>query len=250
MDMHIKTEKEISAMREGGKILAGILQGLKAKTQVGVSPKDMAQIAAREIKSNGAEPVFLGYQGYPDVICISVNEQVQHAIPNDRLFEAGDVVNYDLGIKYKGMITDAGISVCVGDISSSDARRLLRGTEEALLAGIGVAKDGCYVGDISEAIESVLKRYGLGIVVELVGHGVGHKLHEDIEVPNLGKKGVGPKLNSGMTIAVEPIATLGSPAIEDMGDGWTLVTKDKSWAAQFEHTILIKPGGAEILTLP
>jgi methionyl aminopeptidase len=199
----------------------------------------------------GGEPAFLGvgYPKYPDIICISVNDQVQHSIPNDRPFEAGDVVNFDFGVRYGGMITDAGISVCVDDQPNADSLRLLKGTEQALKAGLSVVRAGCHVGDISAAIERVLRKHRLGIVRELVGHGVGHELHEDPEIPNYGHAGKGPVLKAGMTIAVEPITTLGSPAIYEAKDNWTLKTVDGSWSAQFEHTILVTSKGCEILTI-
>ncbi|HKR82179.1 MAG TPA: type I methionyl aminopeptidase [Candidatus Saccharimonadales bacterium] len=246
----IKTESEITAMRHSGHILATILATLAAQAKAGMTPKDMSAIAAKELKRLGGEPVFKGFYGYPDIICISVNEQVQHSIPTSVPFKEGDVVNFDFGVRYKGMVTDSGITVCIGGKPSSDVRRLLDGTEKALAAGIAVVRDGCRVGDISAAIEHVLKQYRLGIVQELVGHGVGHELHEDPEIPNYGPAGRGPVLKAGMTVAIEPITTLGRPEIDQLHDGWTLVTRDGSWAAQFEHTLLVTKDGAEILTKP
>ncbi len=251
MNNAIKTEPEIIAMRQGGRMLATVLEVMRAKAQPGMTPKDMSAIAQKELRALGGEPAFKGVYGpppFPDVICISVNEQVQHSIPSDIIFKAGDVVNFDFGVRYKGMITDAGISVCIGGEPSSDAKRLLDGTEKALAAGIAAVHDGCRVGDISAAIETILKQYRLGIVQELVGHGVGHNLHEDPEIPNYGRAGHGPVLKAGMTIAVEPITTLGNPAIAQLHDGWTLVTRDGSWSAQFEHTLLVTKTGCEILT--
>jgi methionyl aminopeptidase len=247
MAITIKTEKEIAAMREGGKMLAIVLQILAERTAPGMTPLDMSAIARAELEKLGGEPAFLGFQGFPDVICISVNNQVQHSIPDNRQLQKGDVVNYDFGVKYKGMVTDGGISVGVGEISS-DAKRLLGGTSAALEAGLSMVCDGCKVGDISAAIEAVLIENRLGIVRELVGHGVGHKLHEDPEIPNYGLPGRGPILKAGMTIAIEPIANLGGDAIMGDADGWTLWTADGSKSAQFEHTILVTENGYEILT--
>lgn len=244
----IKTPAEIEAMREGGRMLATVLELLKKECKPGLTPKDMSAIAVKELQRLGGEPAFLGYHGYPDIICISVNEQVQHSIPNDRPFELGDVVNFDFGVRYKGLITDAGITVCVGDQPTPDTKRLITGTKQALEAGIREVKPNCHVGDISAAIEKTLRKHNLGIVRELVGHGVGHELHEEPEVPNYGSKGRGPILKPGMTIAIEPITTLGDYRIRELTDGWTLVTIDGSWSAQFEHTIVVTSHGAEILT--
>ena len=242
-----KTEAEVAAMRESGRMLATVLALLKTHTKAGVTPLHMSHLAAQELRRLGGQPAFKGYYGYPDIICISVNNQVQHSIPTPVPLREGDVVNYDFGVAYKGMITDAGITVGVGAISSA-ASRLLSGTEQALAAGIDQVRDGCHVGDISAAVEAVLTRHRLGIVRDLVGHGVGHQLHEDPNIPNYGPKGQGPLLRTGMTIAIEPISTLGGDEIMDDADGWTLWTKDGSWSAQFEHTILVTDEGAEILT--
>lgn len=246
--MKPKTEHEIAAMRESGRMLATILALLREKTTAGLTPQDMATIAKKELKAFGADAPFLGFHGFPDVICISVNNQVQHSIPNGIPFAAGDVVNYDFGVTYKGMITDSGITVCVDGALKPDTKRLIEGTERALYAGLHAVKAGARVGDISAAIERVLRINKLGIVRELVGHGVGHELHESPEIPNYGHGGTGPILKSGMTIAIEPITTLGGPAIYEARDGWTLLTQDGSWSAQFEHTVLVTPSGCEILT--
>lgn len=248
MSNTVKTPAEIDAMRESGRILATVLQILKQKSAPGLTPKDMSAIARRELKKMGGEPAFLHFYGYPDIICISVNDQVQHSIPDDRPFEAGDIVNYDFGVRYKGMVTDAGITICIGDKTIPDTARLIKGTRQALEDALKVVRHGCRVGDVSATIERTLRKYKLGIVKELVGHGVGHELHEDPEIPNYGRAGTGPVLRAGMTIAIEPITTLGDPAIKEMGDGWTLKTKDGSFSAQFEHTILVTPTGCEVLT--
>lgn len=249
--MTIKSTTEIAAMRESGRMLATVLAAMREQAKPGMTPKDMSAIAQEELNKLGGEPAFKGVYGpppFPDIICISVNQQVQHSIPSNVPFKAGDVVNFDFGVRYKGMITDGGISVCIGGQPSSDAKRLLDGTERALEAGIAEVRDGCHVGDISAAIERVLTQYRLGIVRELVGHGVGYELHESPDIPNYGHAGRGPVLKAGMTIAIEPITTLGRYEIEQLHDGWTLVTRDGSWSAQFEHTVLVTKDGAEILT--
>lgn len=244
----IKTEVEIQSMRESGRMLAAVLGVLRERTKAGLTPKDMSAIARAELKALGGEPAFLGFYGYPDIICISVNNQVQHSIPNEIPFKDGDVVNYDFGVSYRGMITDSGISVCVGNKFTPDTKRLLDGTERALYEGLHAIKAGARIGDVSAAIERVLRKHRLGIVRELVGHGVGHELHEDPEIPNYGRAGHGLVLKTGMTIAIEPITTLGNPAIYQARDGWTLLTQDGSWSAQFEHTVLVTPTGCEVLT--
>lgn len=243
-----KSPAELDAMRESGRMLATILQVMRQKVSPGMTPKDMSALAMKELKALGGEPAFLGFYGYPDIICISVNNQVQHSIPSSIPFAAGDVVNFDFGVRYKGMITDGGITVAVGNKTTPDTKRLIEGTERALYAGLSVVKDGVRVGDISAVIESTLRKYKLGIVKELVGHGVGYELHEDPEIPNYGKAGRGPILRAGMTIAIEPITTLGDPGIVEAHDGWTLFTRDGSWAAQFEHTVLVTKTGCEIIT--
>lgn len=244
----VKSPQEIDAMRTSGRMLATVLQVMRERTAPGLTPKDMAAIAREELRALGGQPAFLGFYGYPDIICISVNNQVQHSIPNEIPFNEGDVINYDFGVTYNGMVTDGGISVCVGGSPAPQIKRLIEGTERALYAGINVVRPGVHVGDISAAIEQVLRKYKLGIVRELVGHGVGHELHEDPEIPNYGRAGQGPVLKAGMTIAIEPITTLGDPAIYQARDGWTLLTRDGSWSAQFEHTVLVTPTGFEILT--
>lgn len=251
-----KTDAEVKSMRKSGKILASVLDTMRRDSAPGMTPRDMALLAKRELLRLGGEPVFLGFHGhpgapdYPDIICISVNNEVQHAIPSNRPFVAGDVVNFDFGVRYGGMVTDAGISICIGgeEYLRSDTRRLLEGTERALYSGIEQVRSGCRVGDISAAIEQTLRGYKLGIVRELVGHGVGHELHEDPEIPNYGRASTGPILKAGMTIAIEPITTLGNSNIIEAHDGWTLLTQDGSWSAQFEHTVLVTEGGCEILT--
>jgi methionyl aminopeptidase len=248
MTSTVKTDVELANMRTSGRILATILDILKGACEAGKTPRDMSELAKQELRRLGGEPPFLGFHGYPDVICISVNDQVQHAIPSGTPFVNGDVVNLDFGVRYKGMITDAGITICVGNKTTPEVERLLKGTERALYDGLSIVKDGCRIGDISATIERTLRKHKLGIVRELVGHGVGNELHEEPEIPNYGRAGSGPILKTGMTIAIEPITTLGDAAIYQAPDGWTLLTRDGSLSAQFEHTIVVTPTGCEILT--
>jgi methionyl aminopeptidase len=243
----IKTQEEIQAMREGGKMLATVLEHVKHSTKAGMTTKDLANIAAAKLKELGGEPAFLGYRGFPDVICIAVNEEVQHTIPGSRVINEGDIVNCDFGVLWKGLITDAAITYPVGEIDDV-AKNLLAGTEAALNSALKVVKHNVRVRDVSKAIEKTLKAHGLDIVRELCGHGVGHSLHEDPDIPNFGADGTGFRLKAGMTIAIEPIAVAGVADIEFLPDGWNIITKDGSWACQFEHSILVTYEGCEVLT--
>ncbi len=243
----VKTQQEINDMRTSGQMLAQVLVYLKPQVVVGVTTKELADLAAAELKKLGGKPAFLGYGGFPDVICISRNEEVVHGIPGKEVVQDGDLVSLDFGVNYNGMITDAAITVIAGE-STGAKRRLLKGTEEAMLAGIAVVKDGVKTGDIGAAVEKVMLQYGFGIVRDLVGHGVGHEVHEEPDVPNYGVAGTGSKLSAGMTIALEPMSTLGSERVVMDSDGWTIKTYDNSLSAHFEHTILILEDSAEILT--
>lgn len=252
MYTRIKTEAEIENIRISGSILAATHRLLRTKVEPGISTKELADITAKEIKSLGGEPAFLGYGAptpFPDVICISVNEEVVHGIPKKtKILKDGDIVSLDLGVTYGGMITDASITVGVGKVADKNLE-LMAHTKKSLDAAIAAVKHGCQVGDISAAVQKYLERYGYGIVRDLVGHGVGHEVHEDPNIPNYGRKGTGPKLVAGMTIAVEPMATLGNYGVHIAEDGWTIVTNDGSYSAQFEHTLLITNSGCEVLTI-
>lgn len=248
MQTRVKTAQEIESMRVSGKMLANILEFLRPKVQPGISTKQLAELAAAELRVLGGEAAFLGYQGFRDVICISVNDEVVHGIPSDKLIKDGDIVGLDFGVNYRGMITDAAISVIAGKPLKSAHRRLVEVTSQALDAGIGVVRDGVRTGDIGAAVEAVLKAQKYGIVRDLVGHGVGHQLHEDPNIPNYGRPNTGPWLQAGMTIAIEPMATLGTDRVYLSDDHWTVLTYDGSRSAHFEHTVLITDDGAEILT--
>lgn len=244
-----KTDAEIQAMREGGKILAQIFEGLKRQIRPGVSERELDAWVASEIKRHGAIATYQTEEvKFPGVICISVNDAIVHSIPTDYVLQAGDVVGFDLVITYKGMKTDSAFTVVVGGKPNSAQKHLLQTTERSLYAGIDAIKGPVRVGDISAAIEKVLADAKLGIIRELVGHGIGHEMHEAPEVPNYGKPGTGPLLTPGDTIAIEPMATLGGERIKVDDDGWTISTRDGSLGAHFEHTVLITEGGAEILT--
>jgi methionyl aminopeptidase len=246
----VKTQSEMDAMRTGGQMLASILKKIHAVAAPGMTGLDASKIANTELKAYGAKGPFLGYPGnppYPDVICISINDEVVHGIPDGREFKDGDVVSFDFGVTYNGMVTDSAFSMVIGK-STKTKQRLLKGTERSLYAGIEQLKNGVRVGDIASAVQKVLDAADLGIVRDLVGHGVGHSMHEDPNIPNYGVSGTGPTLRAGMTIAIEPMATLGDPTVKLERDGWTITTVDGSLAAHFEHTVLITEDGYEILT--
>lgn len=249
MQNKIKTKAEIEAMRESGRILAAVLDVLKHTIQPGMTTMDLEVKAREELKHLGGEPAFLGYEGYPAVLCVSVNDEVVHGIPGSRVIEAGDIVGMDFGVVIKGMVTDGAISVIVGKPSSPKEARLVKATEQALQAAISQVKNGARVGDLAAAAQDVLDKAGLGIVRDLVGHGVGHELHEEPNIPNYGSRGSGPVLKTGMTIAIEPMATLGDYKVFIAPDRWTVKTRDGSKSAHFEHTVLVTEDGAEILTL-
>ncbi|MBA3758403.1 type I methionyl aminopeptidase [Candidatus Saccharibacteria bacterium] len=245
----VKTPAEIIAMRHSGKLLATVLATLKEAIEPGMTTKDLSEIAKRELRSTGGQPAFLGQYGFTDVLCVSINDEVVHGIPSEkRIINEGDLVSMDYGVTYDGMITDSAITVAVGQEINPKALQLLKDTESSLHAGIAVLRHNVYVGDIAAAVQSVLERGGYGIVRDLVGHGVGHELHEDPNIPNYGKSGTGQQLSKGMTIAIEPMATLGTHKIFVDDDGWTVKTRDGSKSAHFEHTVLITEKGAEILT--
>lgn len=244
-----KTDEDIQAMREGGKILATIFDGLKKQIKPGVSEKELDAWADKEIMRLGATATYKTPEvNFPAAICISVNEQIVHGIPTDYVLQKGDIASFDLVITYKGMKTDAAFTTVVGDEPNGAQKHLINATERSLYAGIDAIKGPVRVGDIGAAVEKVLKEAKLGIIRELVGHGVGHEMHQAPEVPNYGRRGTGAFLTPGDTIAIEPMATLGGERIKQDDDGWTISTRDGSLSAHFEHTVLVTKDGVEILT--
>lgn len=247
----VKTPEQINAMREGGKIIAQIFDDIKKFVHAGMTEKQVDEFVAAKITEYGAEATYKTDEvKFPGVICISTNEEIVHGIPTDYAFEKGDVVGFDLVITYKSMKTDAAFTMVIDEDPKGAVKMLLRATEQSLYAGIAAIKGPVKTGDIGEAVENVLAKARVGIVRDLVGHGVGLKMHMPPDIPNYGKKGTGVLLKPGDTIAIEPMATLGKEAIAYLGDGdeWTIVTRDGSLAAHFEHTVLITESGAEILT--
>jgi len=244
----LKSPREIELMREAGKIVALTLAVLAEKAKEGVSTAQLEEWAEEVISKNKAIPSFKGYRGYPASICVSVNEEVVHGIPSPkRILKEGDVVSIDVGAIYKGYHGDAAITIGIGRITE-EAKKLIEVTKGALEAAISAAKAGNRLGDISWAIQSYAEKHGFNVVREYTGHGIGRYMHEEPQVPNVGTPGKGILLKPGMTLALEPMLVAGSWEVEVLPDGWTVVTKDKSLAAHFEHTIAITDGDAEILT--
>lgn len=252
--IYIKTKKEIDFIKESCKIVAETLQLLKANVRVGITTKELDNIAEDYILSNNAKAAFKGYsQGgssidYPASICSSINEEVVHGIPGDRVLKNGDLISLDVGVYKNGYYGDAALSVAVGDIPDG-AKRLMEVTEKSLYLGIEEAQEGNHVHDISYAVQSYVELNGFSVVRDLCGHGVGKYLHEDPSIPNFGKKGTGAKLKNGMTLAIEPMVNAGTYKVLTADDGWTILTVDGSPSAHYEHTILISNNKAEILTV-
>lgn len=246
--MHPKTSEEIAAIKKSGQILAEIRDLMAESVRPGITTLELANIAASELENRDAKPAFHGYQGFPGVLCISVNEQVVHGVPGDLRISEGDLVSIDFGVSYQGMITDSAVTVVAGEVPNSRVRTLLKATQEALHEGIDQVKPGARVGDIGHSIQRRLLRDNLGVIKDFVGHGVGHSVHEDPEIPNYGMRGTGTALKEGMTIAIEPMASLGSEKVYTEPDNWTVSTVDHSLSAHFEHTVLVAKDGYEILT--
>ena len=257
MAIKINTKEELEIMREGGRRLARILREVSSLARSGTATHTLDELAEKLIFDCGGEPAFKGYRiqgvaaAFPATICASVNDEVVHAFPlATKVLKEGDVIAIDIGMKWPahtGLYTDMAVTVGVGAISP-DAARLINATREALMCGIAAVRPGARVGDVSHAVEFFLTGERLGIVRDLAGHGVGHALHEDPLIPNYGKAGSGAELCEGMAIAIEPIVTLGNPAIRLMQDEWTFKTKDGSLSAHFEHTVAITANGAEVVT--
>lgn len=245
-----KTPQQLDDMRECGRMLATIYDELRARVTAGMSEMDVNDYVAKRIEDFGAEATYLTEEvKFPGVICVSTNEQLVHSPPTDYIFLKGDVVSFDLVIGYRGMKTDSAFTMVVDEKPSGAKKHLLKATEQSLYAGIdAISGDGTRVGDISAAIEAVLKKAKLGIIRELVGHGVGLEMHMSPEIPNYGQRGTGPVLHTGDTIAIEPMASLGGEKIITDDDDWTISMKDGSLGAHFEHTVLVTETGAEILT--
>ena len=245
----IKSEREIERMRGAGRIVAEVINMLKEAVKPGVSTLDLEHRSEKLIRRSGGIPSFLGYNGFPSVICASVNEAVVHGIPNSYLLSEGDIVSLDVGVIWKDYHSDGAITIPVGAVGDK-AKKLIEVTEKALHIGIAAALPGKRISDVSHAIQKYVEWQGYSVVRKYVGHGIGRKMHEEPQVPNFCLPGRGDRLKEGMALAIEPMVNVGGCEVEVMDDDWTVVTKDRSLSAHFEHTVVIRKEGPEILTLP
>ena len=243
----IKSKDEIELMRKAGMMVSKTHKYLKPYLKEGVTTEELDRLAEDYIRSMGGVPSCKGYEGFPATLCTSINDEVVHGIPSKRKLKNGDIITIDMVIGYKGYQGDAAWTYAIGDISDDD-KYLMEHTEKALYEGVKMVKPGNRIGDISHAVEVYAKSHNLGVVRELVGHGIGTDMHEDPDVPNYGKAGVGPRLKPGMVICIEPMLNLGTANVLMLDDDWTIVTADGKHAAHYEHTVLVTEDGYEILT--
>jgi methionyl aminopeptidase len=246
----LKSAREIAVMARAGDILARTLARLRAMVRPGITTEDLDAEAEAFIRSHkGARPSFKGLYGFPKTLCVSIDEEIVHGIPSPkRVLKEGSIISIDCGVFLEGLHADSATTVAVGAISP-EAQRLLDVTERCLEAGLAAAVLGNHIGDIGHAVQTVAEAAGFGVVRELVGHGIGTRFHEDPQVPNFGSPKRGPRLQAGMTLAIEPMITVGSPETRTLEDKWTVVTADGSLAAHFEHTVAVTPEGPQVLTL-
>ena len=248
MGISIKSPEEIAIMRQAGRIVGSILETLAGVIRPGMKTRELDIIAAQELKRHGAESSFKGYHGFPANLCVSVNDEIVHGIPGERLLTEGDIVSLDMGAIFNGFQGDAAVTVAVGKISPQ-TRELLLATENALKAGIAAARHGARLGDISASIQQYAESQGFSVVREYAGHGIGREMHEEPIVPNVGHKGKGPLLQEGMTLALEPMVNIGGWQTKLGDDKWVVLTADGSLSAHFEHTIAITGKEPELLTV-
>jgi len=243
----IRSPREVEQIRKANVVVAEVLERLKTLVVPGVTTDDLDRISEEIILSRGAVPAFKGYRGYPKTLCVSINEEVVHGIPNQRRLKEGDIVSIDVGSNLHGYFGDAAITFPVGEVNP-EAKRLMEVTEKALTIGIGMAKVGNRLFDISHAVQAWVESNGFSVVRDFVGHGIGKSLHEDPQIPNFGSPNQGPRLEKGMVFALEPMVNEGTYEVRVLDDGWTVVTADGKPSAHFEHTIAITDGEAEILS--
>lgn len=243
----LKSEKDLEMMRQSGAILAEVMKKIESKIKPGVTTEELDYLACELILGRNALPAFKGYKGFPASLCASVNEEIVHGIPDERVLKEGDIISLDLGVNYQGFFADAAITVGVGKIDSK-ARKLIDVTKAALLEGLKFAKADNRISDISNAIQKYVEKNGFSVVRDFVGHGIGRNLHEDPEIPNFGLPNRGEIIRPGMAFAIEPMVNMGSWECEVLDNGWTAVTKDNLPSAHFEYTVAITEKGTEILT--
>ncbi len=248
MSIIIKSEREIAVMRQAGRIVAIVLEMLSSKIKPGMKTRELDVIVAEELERSGAKPSFKGYRGFPSNLCVSINDEIVHGIPGERVLNEGDVVSLDLGAIVMGFQGDAALTVGVGEISP-EAEQLIQTTQNALKAGIAAARPDAKLGDVSVAIQTYVESRGHSIVREYSGHGIGREMHEEPQIPNFGLPASGPVLKKGMTFALEPMVNIGDWHTRLGDDHWTVLTADGSLSAHFEHTIAITDGEAEVLTV-
>ena len=245
----IKSGQEIELMRRAGKVCGNILKELGNIIKPGISTMEIDRFVEKTVKANGMKASEKGYCGYPASVCVSINEEVVHGIPSKkRILKEGDIVSVDLVVEYKGYMADAARTYAVGEISP-EARHLIETAEKAFFDGIAFAKEGYRLSDISNAIQKTVEGEGFGVIRDFVGHGIGSDMHEDPQIPNYGKPGKGPRLQRGMTLAIEPMITQGSYEVDVLQDNWTAVTIDGGLAAHYENTVVITDGEPQLLTL-
>lgn len=243
----LKSEREIEVIQQAGRILRKALELVEERCRAGVTTRELDQVAEDYIRSQGATPAFKGYRGFPATLCISVNEEVVHGIPGRREVREGDIVSVDCGVIWKNYIADSAVTIPVGAIPA-EVQKLLDVTKEALFLGIDQARPGNFVRDISRAVQQHVEKNGFTVVRELVGHGVGHQMHEEPQVPNYVTGQKGAKLEPGLVIAIEPMVNLGKKEVQMLDDHWTIVTRDRMPSAHFEHTVAVTQNGPRILT--
>jgi methionyl aminopeptidase len=242
-----KTDDEIRAMKRSNRIVARVLAGLVTLVKPGVTTKDLDEYAEKRTREMGAAPAFKGYRGFPASLCTSVNEEIVHGIPSSRKLKDGDILSLDYGVIFEGYFGDSSVTVPVGEISP-EAARLIAAARESFTAGIARMKEGYRVSDISAAVQTRVEADGFSVIRAFVGHGIGRSLHEEPQVPNFGLPGHGPKIRRGLVLAIEPMIAMGDWEIEILANGWTAVTKDRSLAAHYEHTVACTGNGVEILS--
>uniref|UniRef100_A0A7V3J9X4 Methionine aminopeptidase n=1 Tax=candidate division CPR3 bacterium TaxID=2268181 RepID=A0A7V3J9X4_UNCC3 len=246
--IHIYNQKEIEILREGGRILASILEQLVNEVKIGVTSKEIDEIARQLIAEQDATPSFLGYRGFPAAVCISVNDEIVHGLPKDRVFQKNDIVSLDLGLRYKGLCVDKAVTFSVSETNPA-CQKFLNVVKKSLDLATEQARPGQKLGSISETIQETIEKNGYSVVKDLFGHGVGKRVHEEPTIPNFGRKNSGPVLLEGMVLAIEPMAAMGSGRVELKDDGFTIVSWDGSLTAHFENTVAVTKKGPKVLTI-
>lgn len=243
----LRQPEEIAKIRASNIIVAEILKNLRERVKPGITTLELDRYSEEIARKKGAKPAFKGYRGYPFALCISINEEVVHGMPSERVLAEGDIVSLDFGVYYKGYYGDAALTVAVGNVSKQ-AGELMKVTEESLYLGIQEARIGNRLGDISAAVQEHVEKSGFSVVRDFVGHGIGRSLHEEPQIPNYGKKGRGVALKAGMVLAIEPMVNAGTYHVKVLSDGWTVVTEDGKLSAHFEHSVAITESGPEVLS--